>query len=351
MAVVLNLSVDGRHSIILIVIRQELMRTKKRKWKRRLIFLASFLIVVAAISAYLAFARFHFSTQTIWPLSQLQWNHQPNVEYDGIRPQIIGHRGSGIHSSDGDLVIGNTYNAIDDGIEAGVDWIEIDVRASSGPDPVLVVFHDERIDDKTTGEGAVSELSMAELKDVWVNVTPQERILTLEEVFTKFHKKQAKWILDVKAKGIHVQVLEWLNDKIENGKLTSDQVIIFGTYDILTDYRDSGYGYSLGYTAIWKNFDNRLRVLFRQTQIIDRCRDLECDYLVLPVIFANRSLVNTAKSHEFNVWVYGVDDKRDFNYLANHGITGFIVDDPKLFAIVGDGNFADADNKALDRSR
>ena len=203
-----------------------------------------------------------------------------------------------------------------------------------------MVFHDETINAKTSGEGAVSQLTIAELKDVSINVDPPEHILTLEEAFQAFRHRNEKWILDIKSKRIHQQVLEWLSQKIKAGKLSNDQVILFGTYDVLTDYRNAGY--SLGYTAIWGNSTNRLRVLFRQSEILDRCRDLGCDYLILPEIFANKSLIENAKSDGLNVWVYGVDDKRDFNFLANRGITGFIVDHPKQFAN-GGGNLAQSE--------
>lgn len=316
------------------------MQATKRKWKRRLILSAIFLVVLTGMSVYLAFTRLHFSTQTIWPLSQLQWDYQTDIELDGDLPQIIGHRGSGINSSVADLIIGNTRTAIANGIKAGVDWIEIDIRASS--DNRLVVFHDEKLDEKTDGTGNVGDISFNDLKAFKVNVEPPESIPSLDEIFSEFRSENVRWILDVKAKGIHDLVLKWVDDKIALGELSDDQVIIFGTYDVLADYKDAGY--SLGYTAIWGNTGNRLKVLFRPSQIIDRCRELDCDYLVLPAVFANESLIDGAKSVGYEVWVYGVDDERDFKYLANCGVRGFIVDHPDKFTINGDENIAESDN-------
>ena len=85
---------------------------------------------------------------------------------------------------------------------------------------------------------------------------------------------------------------------------------------------------------------NRLRILFAPAQIIRRCKTLKCEYLVLPVIFANRSIVNLALSNDIEVWVYGTDDPQDLEYLAGCGVTGFIVDRSKsaieLFGNGGD---------------
>jgi glycerophosphoryl diester phosphodiesterase len=299
-----------------------MMQTKKRKWKRRLVVTASVLVVMTGAVVYFAFSRFHFSTQTTWPLPQLQWDHQGNVEFEGVRPQIIGHRGSGLQSSDRGLLIGNTYRAIEKGIQDGVDWIEIDVRKSETGE--LVVFHDKAIDLKTDRQGLVAELSLDQLQAVNVKVVPPEQILSLDEVFAEFHTDKRKWILDIKAKGIQEQVLAWLDDKVSNGEILTDHLIIFGEFEVLEDYKHSIY--SLGYTAIWQNVWNRTRVLFTPSEIITPCKDLDCDYLVLPVIFANPSLVGEAKSAGLDVWVYGVDGARDISHLAGRGVSGFIVD-------------------------
>ncbi len=296
--------------------------------------MALFLTVVTGGLIVLAFTRFHFSHQDFPGLARLQWSHQPPTVSNGIRPQIVGHRGSGIRSTSGALLVGNTANAIQQGIDAGVDWIEIDVRESH--DGHLVVFHDEDIYPKTDRKGKVSELDIDELRAVEVLVNPPERILSLEEAFTRFHADDRKWIFDVKAKGIHGEVLRWLDDKVSKGTLSKDQVMIFGAYEILLDYKDGNY--TMGYTAVWRNFGNRLRVLLCPGEITNRCRLLDCNYLVLPVIFANQSIVDAAQSRGIQVWVYGTDDERDLRYLAKCGISGFIVDSSEdAMAVFGNG--------------
>ena len=289
----------------------------------------------------LTFTRFHFSNQAFPRLAQLQWNHQPATKLNGVRPLIIGHRGSGCETTSGEGLIGNTATAIERGINAGADWIEVDIRVSG--DGHLVVFHDDAIDLKTTGEGMVSSLSLDQLHAVEILTNPPERILSWDEAFEIFHSDERKWVLDVKSKGIHEKVLQWLDHKVAKGELLKDQVIIFGTYEILTGYK--GCGYALGYTAIWKNIGNQFRVLFNPSEIIKRCQILECDHLVVPIIFANQALVDRAVSNGLNVWVYGSDDRRDLEHGAGRGIGGFIVDRPgvamDLFGKKGDQNPAE----------
>ena len=145
------------------------------------------------------------------------------------------------------------------------------------------------------------------LKEADVLVDPREEILTLDEVFGKFYPDQRKWIFDIKAIGKQKQVLNWLDDRIEEG-LSRDQVILFGTYDVLQEYKDKGY--RLGYTLIWGNYSNRLLVLFTPGAIIDRCETISCDYLVLPIFFASDSLVKSAKKKALTFGFMGATTSR-----------------------------------------
>ena len=301
------------------------MRSSKSKWKRRLLWTFLLGILLMGILTVLAFLRFHFSNQAFPRLARLQWNKQTDSEFHGVRPIIIGHRGSGIESTSPGLLIGNTSNAIQQSIDADVDWIEIDVRLSR--DGHLVVFHDHTIDKKTTGKGAVGELDLQQLQAAEIRVSPPERIQSLDQVFTTFHSKQRKWIFDIKVPDIHKQVLRWIDEKVSKGKLLAEDVLIFGDYETLMDYK--GCDYALGYTALGKNRRTRLNVLFTPSNIIKQCENLDCDYLVLPILFADQSLVKKANSAGLHVWVYGSDDERDLKYLAGHGISGLIVDRPK----------------------
>ena len=322
-----------------------MMPGKQPKKRRRLAWAALLLLMAAGIFTALVSSRFHFSNQAFPRLARLQGNHQTRFVPDGSDPVLIGHRGAGLASTKKKgLVVGNTCNAIQAAVDAGVDWIEIDIRRSA--DGQLVVFHDETIDLKTSGAGAVSELDLGQLQSVDVLADPVEKILSLEEAFAKFHSPDRKWVLDIKAIGLKDQVLAWVNENLSTG-----QVILFGTWEVLQEYR--GCGYSLGYTAIWKNPGNRLRVLFWPSQIIRRCESLGCDYLVLPVIFCNQSLVDEAAARRIEVWVYGTDDQRDLLHLAGRGIGGFITDHPlqasRLFAGRGDEPRVPAKRNPTDR--
>lgn len=309
------------------------MKSSKRKWRRCLLGFALIVGIAIAAVVLLVFSRFHFSVQSFPTLARLQGNHLATDSEANRRPEIVGHRGSGIEAGKS-LLIGNTSTAIQRGVDSGADWIEIDIRKTR--DGHLVVFHDESIDLKTDRQGRVADLDLAQLRDVKVLVDPRESILSLDEVFSKFHAGHEQWILDIKPKGIHEQLIPWLDEQVANETIDREHVILFGTREVLRDYR--GAGYPLGFTVLWKTFENRLLVLFNPGALIERCEELGCDYLVLPVIFANSALIHDATEAGLKVWVYGTDDESDLRHLIGLGVSGLIVDHPDQTSKLFDGN-------------
>lgn len=293
------------------------------KWKRRLRWAALFLMVSTIVAVAVAAQRLHFSSQLSPLLARLQWNHQETETLDRVRPDVIGHRGSARFFDFG-VAVGNTGQAIQDGVDGGADWIEIDIRVTS--DHELVVFHDETIDQKTNGQGRVSDNSLKDLASVDVLITPKDRILTLNQVFQRFNNANLKWVLDVKDKNAHQFLVPWLDSKILAGTLSRDQVVIIGEFEIVTSY--AGNDFDLGYTLLFSGQGNLFRVLQGPAKIIERCRTAGIEILVLPILFASQSLVDAARSEGLRVWVYGSENEADLRYAAARGINGLIVDNP-----------------------
>ena len=298
-------------------------RLSNAAWKKRLVRLAVVLLLLASVLLIIAFTRFNFSQEAYPRLSWLQQAlgvNQPAYLQANVRPQIIGHRGSGLKPTDGGGFIGNTMEAIRIGIDANADWIEIDVRQSR--DGVLMVFHDENVGRNTNGEGKFDQFRRDELQALKVMVDPVERIATLEDVFLQFSSRGVQFILDIKIRNIRDDLLPLVKKYF-----SEDQIILFGVYEVLQEY--VGSGYALGYTALWSEGWSKYRSTFGHSFIIQRCDRLECDYLILPAIFLNQSLIDDAKSRGLAVWTYGSDDERDWSHSTRRGITGLIVDQTK----------------------
>ncbi|UVI31085.1 glycerophosphodiester phosphodiesterase [Paenibacillus spongiae] len=94
-------------------------------------------------------------------------------------PLVIAHRGAAGEAPE------NTLAAFQLALEQGCDAFELDVHLSK--DGQIVVIHDYSVDRTTTGQGAVSELTVEEMKQydagAWFHPSyAGERIPTLEEV-------------------------------------------------------------------------------------------------------------------------------------------------------------------------
>ncbi|WP_191707134.1 glycerophosphodiester phosphodiesterase [Ureibacillus galli] len=89
---------------------------------------------------------------------------------------IIAHRGAN------DVAPEHSETAYKVAIERQADYIEIDLRMTK--DGHLVALHDHSVDRTTNGTGDVSEKTLADIKKL--SLKNEEKILTLEEIFTKF---------------------------------------------------------------------------------------------------------------------------------------------------------------------
>lgn len=73
------------------------------------------------------------------------------------RADVLAHRGASVEHPPG-----NTWAAFERALTLGADHIETDVQLSS--DGRVVVYHDERLDDATTGSGTVADHPWAHLR-------------------------------------------------------------------------------------------------------------------------------------------------------------------------------------------
>ncbi len=95
------------------------------------------------------------------------------------RPLVVGHRGAMSHAPE------NTFASFSLALQQGADLVELDVHLTA--DEVAVVIHDETLERTTDGRGAVSRLTLAELRQLdagsWFGPAfAGERVPTLDEV-------------------------------------------------------------------------------------------------------------------------------------------------------------------------
>jgi glycerophosphoryl diester phosphodiesterase len=121
------------------------------------------------------------------------------------RPLIISHAACAGHAPE------NTLAGLRLALHMGVDGIEVDVRASA--DGVPVLMHDATVDRTTDGQGEVSALTLAELRDLDAGakapdaVFRGERVPTLAEVLEAIAGR-ALLVAEIKQGGVEGAVLE-----------------------------------------------------------------------------------------------------------------------------------------------
>ena len=119
------------------------------------------------------------------------------------KPYLLAHRGASAYAPE------NTVAAFQRALAVRADGIETDVRASK--DGALVLFHDERVDRVTDGEGRVADLTLAELRalDAGRSFNPRfagERIATLDQLLDA-HGGRLPLCIEVKQTGLEAAVV------------------------------------------------------------------------------------------------------------------------------------------------
>jgi glycerophosphoryl diester phosphodiesterase len=119
---------------------------------------------------------------------------------------VIGHRGSPLQAPE------NTIPSFLKAIEAGVDFIELDVHSSK--DGSLVVIHDGRVDRTTDSRGFVSDFTVEDLKALdaggWFSREFKGvRIPTLEDVLA-LAKGRTSAVVEIKEAGLEKRTLKAL---------------------------------------------------------------------------------------------------------------------------------------------
>lgn len=122
-----------------------------------------------------------------------------------VRPVAIAHRGDSAHQPE------STLAAFRSAIDAGADWLEMDVQMSD--DGHLVVIHDTTVDRTTNGSGRVADLTLAQLQAL--DAGNGEQIPTFADVLALASAANIPVMPEAKSPelypGLEVQMVEALN--------------------------------------------------------------------------------------------------------------------------------------------
>ncbi len=229
-------------------------------------------------------------------------------------PQITAHRGFS------DIAPENTIYAFQSAVDAGADYIELDVQQSA--DGQLVVFHDKTLDRTTNGTGAVSlytyeELSKLSCNDVFdENSFPESRIMLLSDVLA-FAGNDILLNIEIKKTG----------EEIETARKTAELVLEYGL-------EESCYVTSFSYYALRAvkkvNPEIKTGIISSSATATVYSALTDIDAVSLNYSFVNKSIVNTAHKNGKTVFVWTVNSQEDIERMVSIGVDNIITDRPDI---------------------
>jgi glycerophosphoryl diester phosphodiesterase len=245
------------------------------------------------------------------------------------RVRVIAHRGfSGIAPE-------NTPSAFRKAIEVGADMFELDVRESR--DGELVVIHDPTVSRTTDGRGAVSHMSLSELRVLdagsWFSQEfAGERIPTLEEVLTLARRRtlvdveiKTDAVMDSSAGGIVDDVLELVRD------LGMEREVVLSSFDPGALARARSLSAEIRTASF---FDPRLSGASSPGEFMESVRS---DGFVVSREQLSDATVARCHADGRPVWVYTVNELADLRRMVEMGVDAIITDRPdRLVALLRD---------------
>ena len=239
--------------------------------------------------------------------------------YDAsARTRVIAHRGFSGAAPE------NTLAAVRAAIEVGADMVEIDVTLSA--DDHIVVIHDETLTRTTNGSGEVSELTLAELKQLdagaWFDLEfAGEHIPTLDELLAEV---EGRILLNVEikseavARGVVAKVACLIR---ERGMI--DQVVVSSFSPTALDQMHQVAPEIR--TAVLYNTE------FHEGQdAVEIVTGLGASVFNIKRQRLTKKMLHRCREHDIPIGIYTVNEPRRMRRLVRRGINAIFTDRPDL---------------------
>ena len=220
---------------------------------------------------------------------------------------IIAHRGARAVAPE------NTLAAIQSAIDSGAKAIEIDIHQHNGE---FWVIHDKWLHRTTNGTGLLTEHSTKELRHL--DAGNGESIPTLWQVLSLVSGQCA---LNIELKSIFDFSLlyQHLDDACQTLNFHLNQFIVSSfNHHWLQHIRDTHPKILIGALTGSKNVDN---AAFAQ-RLNSTSINIDLDVI-------DKHYVDDAKQRGLKVFIYTVNQPRDWKWLAQLGVDGVFCDDPQ----------------------
>ncbi len=224
------------------------------------------------------------------------------------KPLIIGHRG--VPSLEDE----NTLESAKHAVTLGANAVENDVFITK--DNHLVVMHDGTVNRTTNGNGAIENMTLAEVKQLSTK-NRGYKIPTLEEYFQEF-KTNKKVVHFIELKSTNPLIVPQLKQEIDKYAV-DDQVVTISFYpEQISRVKSLLPSISTGYLANTPNFvdqkDNLNKILEITQSLSVTFNPSYADNLI--------QLMEAAKHRSITVWPWTINDENQFKKLYVSGVYG-----------------------------
>ncbi len=233
-------------------------------------------------------------------------------------PLIFAHRGANSFAPE------NSIPAFEAAIRIGCDGIEMDVRLTASGD--IIIFHDRRLNRMTGCRGNVHQMTLSQIRQVYLESNPHFRIPTLQEVLEVIGDRILINI-DVKKEtmrqnGLEEKILSILRDF----RLKDNIVISSFNPLVLKKFADLAPDYRLGF--IYRQ---------RSHKFISNGVPVESFHVYHRML--SRKYITNLHQQNYRVYAWTVDKERHFRRMLKIGVDGIITNHPEVYyrLIQGDG--------------
>ena len=234
--------------------------------------------------------------------------HSVRLE-DKVR--IIAHRGSSKAAPE------NTLAAVQQAIEDGTDWIEIDVQETA--DGQVVVFHDSDFKKLSGRDLKIWNATMADLQNIDIGswLAPEfkdERVPTLSAVLDRC-KGKAGVVIELKYYGHDQQLEQRVAQIVEAHDMASNVILMSLKLDAVRKMKTLRPAWKVG---------------LLMSVSAGNLQSSGADFLAVNAAFANRHFISSAHRQGRDVYVWTVNDAPTMSTMIGRGVDGLITDKPAL---------------------
>ena len=236
-----------------------------------------------------------------------------------VKNKIIGHRGASMFAPE------NSASSLEVAYSQGLEWIETDVQITL--DNKLVIFHDEKLERTSNGEGFLALKKLSELKELdignWFSEEfTGEKILTFVEFLNLI--KKYEFSLQLEIKHMHGKETEIVDEVV-------NQIQPYLDY-----FKDKLFVSSFSEKCL-RLFSKKLPQipLALALSFVPKNPDLLAnevggDILHFGDEFVDDHSLGKLKNSKTEFAVATVNDKKRAEFLLNNGVQTILTDTPKI---------------------